>query len=678
MRPVDRAGCYVPGAAAPLVSTALMTVVPGQGGRGARGRAGDRPGPRRPGAGRHPGRRRRWPAPTRSTGSAGRRPSRALAYGTESIRPVDVIVGPGTCPGRPGQARGRGPGLVGVPSAFAGPVRGRGRRRRRRPRPSWPPSTSSSRPSTAPTGWPGSSPGTRPWPTRSPRRSPGWSPRSPRRRHLEATLAEGGYAVLRRRRPGRWPWPTPSPPSTSSCSSTDPRRCCRWSATPAPCSAARWRPASIGDYLAGPNHVLPTYGSARFAGALRVDDFRKHIHVVTVADEGLWRRSAPTSRPWPTYEGLPAHAESIRLPAATRRAAVSDARRPAPTWRSMDGYHSPQVDVEVRLNTNEAPCPPPAGFLDAPGRGAGRRRLAPLPRPRLPRRCGPPSPSHHGVDPGAGVRGQRLQRGAADAVPHLRRARPHGGRVRAHLRAALPHRPHHRHRGGRGRARRRLLARPRRGPPACWREHAPGITFLCSPNNPTGMVEPEELVRTVARQAPGLVVVDEAYGQFAPWSALDLVDERRPARRHPHVLQDVVDGRGPARLPGRPRRGWSPSSTRSCCPTTSTRSSRPPARWRSTSRTRCGPGWRARRGAGPARRPPSPTCRSRCGRRAPTSSCSAPERGRRRRVAGPARPVGPRPQLLVAGPASTAACVSPIGTPAEDDAFLAALTEVLA
>src|SRR3546814_17804827 len=42
------------------------------------------------------------------------------------------------------------------------------------------------------------------------------------------------------------------------------------------------------------------------------------------------------------------------------------------------------------------------------------------------------------------------------------------------------------------------------------------------------MVETEETVRAVADLAPGLVVVDEAYGQFAPWSALELVDETSP------------------------------------------------------------------------------------------------------------------------------------------------------
>ena len=63
------------------------------------------------------------------------------------------------------------------------------------------------------------------------------------------------------------------------------------------------------------------------------------------------------------------------------------------------------------------------------------------------------------------------------------------------------------------------------------------------------MLDDEATVREVLDLAPGLLVVDEAYGQFAPWSALELVDDDRPARRHPHLLQDVVDGRRPARLP---------------------------------------------------------------------------------------------------------------------------------
>jgi len=56
----------------------------------------------------------------------------------------------------------------------------------------------------------------------------------------------------------------------------------------------------------------------------------------------------------------------------------------------------------------------------------------------------------------------------------------------------------------------------------------PAITFLCSPNNPTGMAESAVTVNAVLEQAGGLVVVDEAYGQFSGWSALSMVDDRVP------------------------------------------------------------------------------------------------------------------------------------------------------
>jgi histidinol dehydrogenase len=73
-----------------------------------------------------------------------------------------------------------------------------------------------------------------------------------------------------------------------------------------------YAPASVGDYLAGPNHVLPTYGSARWAEALRVDDFVKHIHVVTL-DEAALTRVAPFVATLAEAEGLATHAESVRL-----------------------------------------------------------------------------------------------------------------------------------------------------------------------------------------------------------------------------------------------------------------------------------------------------------------------------------------------------------------------------
>jgi histidinol dehydrogenase len=72
-----------------------------------------------------------------------------------------------------------------------------------------------------------------------------------------------------------------------------------------------WAPASLGDYIAGPNHVLPTNRTARFSSALRADDFRKHIHVVSVTERAL-QALGPHVITLAEIEGLPAHADSIR------------------------------------------------------------------------------------------------------------------------------------------------------------------------------------------------------------------------------------------------------------------------------------------------------------------------------------------------------------------------------
>ncbi|MEE3354476.1 MAG: histidinol dehydrogenase, partial [Actinomycetota bacterium] len=68
----------------------------------------------------------------------------------------------------------------------------------------------------------------------------------------------------------------------------------------------------LGDYVAGPSHVLPTAGTARFSGALTVADFTKEVHVVT-ADEAALRRLAPHVVALADAEGLDAHARSVRI-----------------------------------------------------------------------------------------------------------------------------------------------------------------------------------------------------------------------------------------------------------------------------------------------------------------------------------------------------------------------------
>ena len=71
-------------------------------------------------------------------------------------------------------------------------------------------------------------------------------------------------------------------------------------------------PASIGDYYAGPSHVLPTFGSARYAGALTPDDFTKAVHVVEVSADGF-AAAADHVVALAEAEGLTAHADSIRV-----------------------------------------------------------------------------------------------------------------------------------------------------------------------------------------------------------------------------------------------------------------------------------------------------------------------------------------------------------------------------
>jgi histidinol dehydrogenase len=73
-------------------------------------------------------------------------------------------------------------------------------------------------------------------------------------------------------------------------------------------------PEAVGDYFAGPNHVLPTGGAARFSSALGVADFLRRTSVIRYTREEL-RRSAPLIAALAEAEGLEAHARSalIRL-----------------------------------------------------------------------------------------------------------------------------------------------------------------------------------------------------------------------------------------------------------------------------------------------------------------------------------------------------------------------------
>lgn len=195
--------------------------------------------------------------------------------------------------------------------------------------------------------------------------------------------------------------------------------------------------------------------------------------------------------------------------------------------RELSGYHSAQVDVDVRLNTNEAPFAPPAEWL-----AEYQQAVATIGWNRYPDRHATALregiAALHGVDPAmvfaANGSNEVLQtllltyagpgRNVLVFEPtyqmHAQIARSTGATVVAAERSDVD------------------FTLDLDVALAAIAEHQPVVTFVCSPNNPTGIVERREHVEAIVAAAPGLVVVDEAYAQFAPWSGLELVAEDRP------------------------------------------------------------------------------------------------------------------------------------------------------
>lgn len=81
-----------------------------------------------------------------------------------------------------------------------------------------------------------------------------------------------------------------------------------------------WSPESIGDYCAGPNHVLPTLGFARAFGGVGVDSFVRRVYVQELDESGL-RAIGPDAALLARAEGLEAHARSVDLRLAARERA---------------------------------------------------------------------------------------------------------------------------------------------------------------------------------------------------------------------------------------------------------------------------------------------------------------------------------------------------------------------
>ncbi|HLI15285.1 MAG TPA: histidinol dehydrogenase [Acidimicrobiales bacterium] len=233
----------------------------------------------------------------------------AMAYGTESIAKVDVVVGPGSRWVSIAQREVRG--VVGVPAAFAGPSE-----------------VVVVADASTPVDYAAidlvvqaeHGPDGLAWLVT-------WSPAvaaavrdavarlvaaSPRGEETSATLAQGGYAVLVDGPEEALAVANAIAPEHLELLTADPEALVPLVRHAGAVFLGPLAPASIGDYLAGPSHVLPTFATARFASALGVEDFVRRAHVIEVSTEGMegaWRHVAALA----TAEGLPAHAESVRL-----------------------------------------------------------------------------------------------------------------------------------------------------------------------------------------------------------------------------------------------------------------------------------------------------------------------------------------------------------------------------
>ncbi|MGI9601648.1 MAG: histidinol-phosphate transaminase [Acidimicrobiales bacterium] len=194
----------------------------------------------------------------------------------------------------------------------------------------------------------------------------------------------------------------------------------------------------------------------------------------------------------------------------------------------MAGYHSAQVEVDVRLNTNEAPGPPPAALTEAlaelvatfewnryPDRAAAELRSA--------------IASLHDVE----VEQVFAANGSNEVLYTVLHA--YGGAGRR----ALTFEPTYALHGHLSRlagtttvevARDEAFAIDIEVAGAAIDAEQPDLVFLCSPNNPTGVADPPELIAAILERVEGyggLLVVDEAYGQFADHSAIELLGPDR-------------------------------------------------------------------------------------------------------------------------------------------------------
>ena len=138
---------------------------------------------------------------------------------------------------------------------------------------------------------------------------------APRRAEIESTIASGGRALVVDGPEAAVAAANTIAPEHLELMTADPEALLGRVRNAGAVFCGPWSPAAVGDYVAGVNHVLPTARTARFSSALRVDTYRKHVHVVTL-DRAALARVTPHVRAFAAVEGLDAHGRSVALRSA--------------------------------------------------------------------------------------------------------------------------------------------------------------------------------------------------------------------------------------------------------------------------------------------------------------------------------------------------------------------------
>jgi histidinol dehydrogenase len=287
-----------------------------------------------------------------------------------------------------------------------------------------------------------------------------------------------------------------------------------------------WSSEPVGDYLAGPNHVLPTVGTARFSSPLGVYDFLKRQSVIRYTREAI-EMNADAVASMADAEGLTAHRRAVNI----RRDVewVSDLKsqisypllKIKSAVRAITAYTLAPYRATIKLNQNESP-------FDMPGeiKQEVERRLAARAWSRYP---------------------DFVPASLLERLAHISNWKPEGTLagngsnelIQATLMVTV------------GPGTRVLIPEPTftlyrqivtvLGGEVVSVPLTPALQFdtdairdqatradviiICSPNNPTGCRISEEEISEIARDFKGIVVVDEAYHEFSGRTLVPLLAE---------------------------------------------------------------------------------------------------------------------------------------------------------